>query len=438
MIDAGAGTLLTVKVVDEIEIAARSSPLVGKVAVPGSKSITNRALLLAAMADGRCELCGALFSDDTRYMIGALRALGFMLASDEARGRIGVEGRGGRIAARGGDLFVGGAGTVMRFLAGFLTLGSGRFRLDGNARMRERPIGELIEALNRLGVGARTERGNGCPPIVIEADGENFAGGATSVDARRTSQFISALLLPAPLWKGGLRLRIIGQAAPPFVAMTLKLMARWGAESTTDGEVIVVPGGQRYRAQRFAIERDASSASYFAAAAALCGGRVELEGITADSLQGDVEFLRVLERMGARLNWSRSGVEVAGSGRLCGLELDMSAMPDMVATLAVLAPFAQSPTRIRNVAFIRAHESDRIKALATELARLGAVVRERDDGLEIEPSQLKAGAVETYDDHRIAMSFAIAGLKQPGIRISNPGCVSKTYPGFFIDLASLV
>lgn len=432
-----ASTLLIVNAVDEIEIAARFRPLAAKVAVPGSKSITNRALLLAAMADGPSQLCGALFSDDTHYMIGALRALAFMVAADEADGRIGVEGRAGQIPARGAELFVGGAGTAMRFLAGFLTLGNGRFKLDGNARMRERPIGELIEALNRLGVRAFTERGHGCPPIVIEAHGENFAGGETTVDARRTSQFVSALLLPAPLWKGGLRLRVIGEAARPFVEMTLKLMARWGAEGTTEGDVIIVPGGQSYRPQHFMVERDASSASYFAAAAALCGGRVELEGIGADSLQGDVAFLRVLERMGARLDWTAGGVEVQGNGRLRGLDLDMSAMPDMVATLAVLAPFAESPTRIRNVAFIRGHESDRLKALATELGRLGATVRERDDGLEIEPSRLRAGTVETYDDHRIAMSFTIAGLKQPGIRIKHPGCVSKTYPGFFVDLAAL-
>ena len=422
---------------DEIEIKPLGHPIAAEIRVPGSKSITNRALLIAAMAPGRSELEGTLFSDDTRYMIGALQQLGFVVEADEARERIVVEGRGGEIPAHSADLFVGGAGTAIRFLAGFLTLGRGRFRLDGNARMRARPIGEMVDALRELGVNAYTELGNQCPPIVVDMSGQGFEGGSCSVDASRSSQFVSGLLLPAPLWRHGLTLKVSGAAGKPFVAMTLKLMAAWGARSRTEGDSIVVPGGQKYLPREFAIEVDASNAGYFAAAALLCGGAVQIRNLAVDSVQGDAAFLELLERMGARLIRHPESVEVQGTGRFAGVDADMSAMPDMVPTLAALAPFATSPTRIRNVGFIRHHESDRLRALATELRRLGADVQELEDGLAIEPSALKPAAVETYDDHRIAMAFAVVGLKLPGVRIRNPGCVAKTYPNFFRDLAAL-
>lgn len=413
------------------------APLDASVRVPGSKSITNRALLIAAMASGRSAIEFALLSDDTSYMIAALRALGFAVEVDERTGRIAVEGRGGTIPARSADLMVGNAGTAMRFLAGFLTLGRGRFRIDGSARMRERPIGELLDALNSLGVRATSERHNRCPPVVIEPD-ESFQGGAAELDARRSSQFVSALLMPAPLWKKGLRLRVAGAVAGPFIEMTRAMMKAAGASTTVEGDAIAVPGGQRYRAlQSFDVQPDASSASYFAAAAALCGGVVRIAGLRADSIQGDIGFLKLLEAMGARVAWRSDGVEVRGDGRLVGLQADMSAMPDMVATLAAIAPFASSPTSIRNVAFIRHHESDRLHALATELSRMGGAVRELADGLAIEPSKLHPAAIETYDDHRIAMSFAVVGLRLAGMRIRNPGCVSKTFPGFFDQLRAL-
>jgi 3-phosphoshikimate 1-carboxyvinyltransferase len=245
--------------------------------------------------------------------------------------------------------------------------------------------------------------------------------------------------MPAALWPRGLELTMTGEAARPFITMTLKMMERWGARATMrDGEIIV-PGGQRYAAQaNFAVEPDASSASYFAAAAALVGGSVRLEGLHADSVQGDVAFMRLLEQMGAQVEWSSDGVRVSGSGKsLTGADVEMSAMPDLVPTLAAIAPFCSSPTRIRGVSFIRHHESDRLRALSTELQRLGASVREYQDGLSIEPSHIGAAAIETYDDHRVAMAFAVTGLKTGGIRIRNPGCVSKTYPDFFRDLARL-
>jgi 3-phosphoshikimate 1-carboxyvinyltransferase len=422
---------------EQIEISPATAPLSATVAVPGSKSITNRALLLAAMAPGRSVLEHALLSDDTRYMSSALATLGFTVETDEAARTIVVEGRGGSIPSSGCDLFVGGAGTAMRFLVGFLTLGHGKFRLDGNQRMRQRPIGPLLDAMQQLGASVYSERENRRPPVVVDCLRGRLEGGTASIDARESSQFVSAMLMPAPLWHNGLRLRVSGDTARPFIDMTLRLMVLWGASNTSQGEVITVPGEQSYRPQRFEIEPDASAASYFAAAAALVGGSVTIEGLKPSSVQGDILFLNVLEKMGARVTWKPGGVEVTGTGQLAGVDIAMNAMPDMVATLAAIAPFASSPTRIRSVGFIRHHESDRIRALATELRRLGALATEFEDGLLIEPSELSPAAIETYDDHRIAMSFAVAGLKLAGVRINNPGCVAKTFPEFFERLGAL-
>jgi 3-phosphoshikimate 1-carboxyvinyltransferase len=423
---------------ESIEIAAVRGPLNGRIRTPGSKSITNRALILAAMADGDSLIDSALLSDDTYRMAEALRALGFSVKIDEAARRIAVHGRGGEIPAASADLQIGGAGTAMRFLAGFLTLAHGRFRLDGNARMRRRPIGALLDAINRLGIEARCENGDCCPPIIIERPPSPMAGGEVSIDASQSSQFVSAMLMPAPLWRDGLRLHASGEAARPFIEMTLRLMAQWGAQNRTEGGVIVVPGGQRYRAMNFMVEPDATSASYFAAAAALIGGAITIEGIGRNSVQGDTGFFSILERMGAEVIWTDDAVRISGTGRLNGVDVAMNARPDAVPTLAAIAPFASSPTRIRGVGFIRHHESDRIAAIATELRRIGATVREFDDGLEIEPSRLHPAAIETYDDHRIAMAFAVPGLKIGGLRIKDPGCVAKTYPDFFSDMARLV
>jgi 3-phosphoshikimate 1-carboxyvinyltransferase len=240
--------------------------------------------------------------------------------------------------------------------------------------------------------------------------------------------------MPAPLWRSGLRLTVIGETARPFIDMTLRLMEVWGASSSIAGNVITIAGGQSYRAMDFAVEPDATAASYFAAAAAMIGGTVKIQGLRKDSAQGDIGFLAILETMGARVEWSSDGVAITGTGNLRGIDIAMNAMPDVVPTLAAIAPFASSPTRIRSVGFIRHHESDRIKAVATELRRLGAKVEEFDDGLAIAPSRLQAATIETYEDHRIAMAFAVVGLKVPGVRIRNPRCVAKTYPEFFRDL----
>ncbi len=421
----------------QFEVIPLNHPIDAEITVPGSKSITNRAMLIAAIAQGRSVIEGALLSDDTRYMAAALRTLGFIVEIDEGARRITVGGQGGMMPARGAELDVGGAGTVMRFLIAMLTLGEGRFRLDGNQRMRQRPIGPLLDAMERLGARIYSERDNNCPPVIVDASRSRFNGGEVSIDARMSSQYASAMLMPAPLWPQGIKLKVIGDTARPFIDMTLRVMESWGAQSSVEGDQITVPGGQWYRAQRYYVEPDASSASYFAAAAALVGGRMRIAGLARNSAQGDTAFLGVLERMGAQVTWLEDGIEVVGNGNLSGVDVAMNAMPDMVATLAAIAPFASSPTKITGVGFIRHHESDRLRALASELGRLGANVRETQDGLEIEPSEIHGAAIDTYDDHRIAMAFAIAGLKLPGVMINHPDCVTKTFPDFFERLVSL-
>jgi len=424
---------------DEILITAIHGALDATVEVPGSKSITNRALLLGAMADGRSVIENVLFSDDTERMVEALARLGFDVEVDRDATRVSVTGLDGRIPSSAADLFIAGAGTAMRFLVGFLTLGRGRFRIDGNQRMRERPIGPLLDAMQRLGASVYSERDNRCPPVIVEAGTSAFKGGETTIDARVSSQFVSAMLMPSALWPAGLRLHVTGEAARPFIDMTLAMMKTWGAQSTLESDRIVIPGGQHYQPRHYVVEPDASAASYFAAAAALCGGTVRMQGFSRDSVQGDLALLDVFAKMGARVEWLDDGIAVTGTGNLTGVDVAMNAMPDMVATLAAIAPFASSPTRIRKVDFIRHHESDRIRAIATELRRLGADVTDFDDGMEIRPSlaTLKPATIETYDDHRIAMAFAIAGLRLEGVRIKNPGCVAKTFPDFFERLAAL-
>ena len=413
-------------------------PPAATIAVPGSKSITNRALLLAALAEGRSVLSGALFGDDTHYMVDALRALGVPVALDAARGRVIVDGCGGRWPVRRGDLFVGNAGTAMRFLTAAVCLGNGQYRITGSARMQERPIGELVEALRQLGADI-TCSAQGTPPVAIDARG--LRGGSVTLGAERSSQFLSALLMVAPYASSDVAVALRGDLiAQPYVDMTIAVMSQWGAAAVALPSAprgFTVAAHQRYRAQPYAIEPDASSAHYFWAAAALTAGTVRVPGVGNTSLQGDVAFAALLADMGAEVDVQRDHIAVTGRGPLRGVDRDLNAFSDTVPTLAVLAPFATDPVRIRNVAHLRWQESDRLHAVATELTRLGAAVRELDDGLAIEPSALHGGTVETYDDHRIAMAFALIGLKVPDIRLENPGCVAKTFPDYFERLELL-
>jgi 3-phosphoshikimate 1-carboxyvinyltransferase len=412
------------------------------ISVPGSKSITNRSVVLAALASrqGDCLLDGALRSEDTEVMIECLRRLGFEIEPDWDHAVVRVKRNSqALIPASNAELFVANSGTTMRFLTAVLAAGEGRYRLDGSSRMRERPIGDLLDALSQLGVKARSESGSDCPPVVIETRG--LSGGQASIRGDVSSQFLSGLLMAAPFAKAPIEIQVTGPlVSKPYVEMTLRQMLWWGlhVETPADGFYRIQP--QTPKQQDAAIiEADASAASYFFAAAPIIRGTMSVNGYIPPEIttQGDIEFLGVLERMGCRIERDLVWNVVHGVQVLHGIDVDMNAISDTVMTLAAVACFADGPTTIRNVAHIRHKETDRIAALATELRRLGAEVDEYPDGLRITPRPLHGAEVETYNDHRIAMSMALIGLRVPGVVIKNPGCVAKTYPGFWEDLEKL-
>ncbi len=366
-------------------ITPARGPIDATVRVPGSKSITNRALLLAALADGRSTLSGALFSDDSHWFIDGLRRLGIGAAVDHALSQVLVRGAGGPPRAAEAELWVELAGTAARFLLAYVCLGHGRYRLDGTARMRQRPMGDLLATLNALGADCRSLGEHGGLPIGVA--GRGLRGGAAGIAGDKTSQFLSALLMVAPYADEDIELTMTTPLmATPFIDITIGMMAAFGAQVEHERyERFRVAAGQRYHARDYQIEPDASNASYFCAAAALTGGRVRIEGLSRQSIQGDISFLEVLEQMGCSIGSGAAWVEVQGPGQLRGIELDMCKMPDMVITLAALAPFADGPTTIRNVALIRHHETDRISAIVAELRRLGVAVAEHEDGMTITP-----------------------------------------------------
>jgi len=416
-------------------------PVNADVVVPGSKSITNRVLLVAALADGQSELTGALHSDDTRYMAAALKVLGIRVETDEPRSRFQVWGGSGIFPASSANLFVGNAGTAMRFLTAALPLGHGTYRIDGVPRMHKRPIAPLLQALNELGADVISEEGDGCPPVRVNATG--LRGGLVKVAGDQSSQYFSALLLAAPYAREGVEIEVIGDlVSKPYMPMTARVMHDFGVEAELDTERwkrFRVKPGQRYTGRAYRVEPDASNASYFFAAAAVTGGRVRVNGLGAGSTQGDLRFVDVLQAMGAAVIMAPGYTEVTGppAGRLRGVDLDLNAISDTAQTLAAIAPFADGPTTIRGIRHTRLKETDRIAALAKELRRMGQMVTERDDGLTITPRPLVPASIETYDDHRMAMSFAIAGLRAAGITILDPRCVAKTFPDFFERLRSL-
>jgi len=417
-------------------------PFDAEVRVPGSKSLTNRALAVAALADGRSELRGALVAEDRTVMVDGLRALGVRVDGGDDDTTLIVHGTGGRVPAHEAQLDLRLSGTAIRFLAAIAALGEGRYRLDGTARMRERPIGDLLVALRALGADARDEFGSGCPPVVIEAHG--LDGGTVAVAGGRSSQYLSALLMVAPAARGPVRIEVEGELlSKPFADMTVAVMDAFGVSVRRDGyrSFDVTPG--RYRPHVHGIEADAMAAGYFWAAAAVTGGRVRTPGVGRAGVQGDRRLADVLAEMGCTVRWEDEAVEVEGpaAGRLRGGTFDLNDMPDQAQTLAVVGLFADAPVRIENVWNLRIKETDRLRALARELGRLGAEVVEEEDAIEVHP--LAAGAlrlpvaIDTYGDHRMAMAFAVAGLRLPGLSLRDPGCVAKTYPGFFQDWSAL-
>ncbi len=423
---------------DRLEIMPLTKPPSATVRVPGSKSITNRALVLAALSGSGCELRGALHSEDTDVMVRALRELGFGVETNWATSliRIAPNTSGQLIPASNANVYVANSGTSMRFLTAMVSAGHGKYRIDGVARMRERPIEDLLMALRALGVTAYSEADNGCPPVRINATG--IRGGKVHVKGDVSSQFISGLLMASLaaadlvtiFWHGP-------YVSWPYVLMTVEQMRQFRANvlATFDSSFIV-PASQKFGCKTYFIEPDTSAASYLFAAAAITGGSVTVLDIPLQSLQGDIRFVDVLADMGCLIERCSSAVTVQGQS-LHGITVDMNDISDTVMTLAAVACFAEGPTTIRNVAHIRHKETDRLAALATELRRVGAEVDEYPDGLKITPRPLHGAEIETYNDHRMAMSMALIGLKVPGIVIKNPGWVAKTYPGFFNDLEKL-
>ena len=403
------------------------------VTVPGSKSYTNRALLIAGLADGECRLEKPLVSDDTKYMIRALKAFGIPV--QEEKEAFLISGKGGKLSASNKDIFIGNAGTTMRFLTTFSALAPGKTRLDGDERMRERPLADLLDCLTQMGVKAVSANGNGCPPIDIE--GGEVPGGEVQLAGDKSSQYLTSILLSAPYFKNDTCIHIQGDlTSKSYADITLDIMKTFGVHVDNESyQRFKVKAGDRYKAQTYRVESDWSSASYFLAAGAVTGGEVTLTDINPHSVQGDAQFTSVLEKMGCLVEKKSHSLHIKGNP-LRGISINMNNMPDAVQTLAVTALFAEGETVIQGIGNLRIKETDRISALANELSRLGAEVETGEDFLIIRPGDYKGAEIETYNDHRMAMSFAVAGLKIPGICIKNPKCVEKSFPDFFKRFAN--
>ncbi len=404
------------------------------VEVPGSKSYTQRALVVACLAEGRSNLCNALISEDTRCVVEALRFLGAEIVISGSD--VAVNGTGGRIHNPGRVILLGNNGTALRFLTTMAALGKGQYMLDGSSRLRERPLLPLLNALKILGVESQSR--GGYPPVEIDAKG--LEGGKVVFEDVESSQYISSLLIGAPYAAGDIEIELAGKTiSEPYIDMTVDIMKRFGADVIArQRNSFKVRSGSRYRGRRYIIEGDASSASYFFLAAALCRGRVKVLNINPASLQGDVNLLGIMENLGCSVVRGDGWVEVTGRPLREGdILFDMGNMPDMVPTLAVLAAFRRGQSIITNVPHLRIKESDRIAALVNELRRIGVEAKETADGLIVAGGKPHGACIETYNDHRIAMSFAIAGLATPGIRIGDRRCVGKSFPGFWDELSRL-
>lgn len=398
------------------------------VAVPGSKSYTHRILIAAALSDGVCGIAHALKSEDTDLTKDGLRQMG--IAVQEQGDLITVCGARGILKPSDAPIYLGNSGTSMRLLTGVAALGVGEYLLTGTRRMAERPIQDLLDALILLGVDARSNNNDGCPPVVI--NGGNLKGGQTRIRCHISSQYLSALLLIAPYTEIGMGIDVTeGPVSRPYIDMTVDIMAKMGVEVIRKGySRFDVKGGQVYASGDYIVEPDCSQAGYFWAAAAVAGARIKVKRTFRDTRQGDVRFVKVLEQMGCTVVYEPDGIVVIG-GPLSGVEVDMSDMPDIVPTLAVVAAFAKGTTKINNVAHLKAKESDRITATVTELNKIGINARALEDGMIIEGGNPHGAVIDTYDDHRMAMGFSLVGLNVPGIYIKEETCVQKSFPNYW-------
>jgi len=399
-----------------------------EVTVPGSKSYTHRILIASALSDGVCTIHSGLSSEDTLLTLEALRQMGVEIDIEDDN--FIVFGTKGALKPCVDSVYLGNSGTSMRFLTAVTALGKGTYTLTGTKRMQERPIQDLLNGLRQMGVAAYAVNNNGCPPVEIK--GGPIQGGSLTLNCKISSQFLSALLLIAPYTKNGLEIKVIeGMVSKPYVDMTVEVMERLGVVIERHKyERFRVPGGQTYRAGSYVVEPDCSQAGYFWAAAAVTGAGIKVRGTTRNSRQGDVRFVEVLEAMGCQISHEKDGIKVMG-GDLAAISVDMADMPDMVPTLAVVAAFAKGTTVIENVAHLKAKESDRLGSVVQELSKMGVEASCSDTGMIITGGNPRGAEIDTYSDHRIAMSFALAGLKVPGVFIKDERCVEKSFPHFW-------
>jgi len=407
-------------------------PIDADIRIPPSKSYTNRSLIAAALADGVSTLLHPSGSEDSRYLVKALQEFGVRIVDHPDC--LEVHGSGGELQPPRNEIYVGNAGTAMRYLTTFAGLVNGETVVTGDENMQRRPIQHLLDALHSAGI--KTSSRDGYPPVRIQ--GGTFAGGRIDIDASVSSQFVSSILLSSPYAKRPVVLHVIGRLSSlPYVDMSVHVMRSFGAEiEVIESSLFRVSNRQKYIGHEFTIEADASSATYFFAAAAISGGHVVITNLSPESLQGDIRFVGLLSEMGCRITKHDDSIELHG-GKLRGIDADMNEIPDSVPTLAVVAAFAEGPTSILNVAHLRHKETNRLKAITAELSRLGAGVELHEDGLTIHPHPLRGATIETYNDHRIAMSFALAGLRVKGVVITNPSCVGKSFPNFWEEFSKL-
>lgn len=414
-----------------------NAPVDWVVEVPGSKSMTNRALLMAALADGTTTLKGVLFSDDSRNFLGSLQSLGFSAEIDEVAKVVVVTGLNGRVPVTGGEIYVGSAGTAARFLTAMLAMAEGTFVVNASEQMKKRPMKPLFDVLENMGAEIAYLEEKGFLPVRIRGIGGRLPADEmchVQLDISESTQFLSALMLISPMVKQGLRIEVTSERKDgAYIRITRKMMEQLGAKAVFDGVNYTMHSGIAYQSGSCQIEPDVSAACYFYAAAALTGGRTVVRHVTQDCMQGDLKFLDLLAQMGCTVSDTRDGIEVRGAagGHLKGVTVDMKDFSDQTMTLAALAPFADSDVRIENVSHIRFQESDRIHAIVTELTRLGISCEEETDAITIHPGEPRAAVVQTYDDHRMAMAFALIGLRAEGIAIDNPMCCRKTFENYF-------
>lgn len=411
-------------------------PLNCTVEVPGSKSITNRALLMAALSDGECTLNGVLFSDDSRHFLTSLIALGYIIQVNEVEKYVVIRGAGGELPKKDAVINVGSAGTAARFLTAMLALSDGEYTIQASEQMKKRPMLPLFEALTSMGAEFTFLEKEGHLPVKVK--GATFGGKTPAcevdIDISKSTQFLSALMMVAPMLKNGLKIHITSQKTEgAYIRITSKMMHQFGCNVVHEGSLYEIAAGESYMADTYQIEPDVSAACYFYAAAALTGGHVIVKNVHSTSMQGDMKFINVLRQMGCAVTEEREGICVTGPKDGCynGVDIDMNDFSDQTMTLAALAPFAKTQTYIRNIGHIRLQESDRIHAIVTELTKLGIDVKEEESAILISPGEVKPGVVSTYDDHRMAMAFALIGLRAEGIVIDDCECCRKTFEDYF-------